>query len=152
MYNTCIGFDRAGREIARYRKRHPWYPETWATPGEDPHPVFEVEGLRVTIAICFDIHFVNGSAEGGTPQTRTAVTLPDADVLLFPSAWVEEEDTRPILLPQLARRRRLTIVNANWGPGEPRLPGQGHSCIVRPSGEITTLAPGTYRVDLELPG
>lgn len=142
VYNTCIGFDRAGREIVRYRKRHPWYPETWATPGEAPHPSFEVEGVRVTLAICFDIHFVNGSAGA----------LPDADVLLFPSAWVEEEDTRPTMLPELARRRRLTIVNANWGPGEPRLPGQGNSCIVRPSGEITTLAPGTHRLDLELPG
>ena len=152
VYNTCIGFDRVGREIVRYRKRHPWYPETWATPGDAPHPSFEVEGLRVTIAICFDIHFVNGFPEGGTPPTRTAGALPDADVLLFPSAWVEEEDTRPTMLPELARRAGLTIVNANWGPGEPRLPGQGNSCIVQPSGAISVLPRAAHRVDLELPG
>jgi predicted amidohydrolase len=135
MYNTCIGFDRDGREIARYRKRHPWYPETWATPGEAPHPLVDIEGVRVTIAICFDIHFVDGS------------TLPEADVLLFPSAWVEEEDSRPTMLPALARRRHLILVNANWGPGMPRLPGQGDSCIVDSSGAMTR---GDGRVDFEL--
>jgi predicted amidohydrolase len=135
VYNTCIGFDREGREIVRYRKRHPWYPEAWATPGNEPHPAVEVEGVRMTLAICFDLHFIEAE-------------LPPAQVLLFPSAWVEELDTRPTRLPEIARRHRLAIVNANWGVGEPRVAGQGGSAIFDAAGLV--LATGAARIDAEL--
>ncbi|HEY1957361.1 MAG TPA: carbon-nitrogen hydrolase family protein [Polyangiaceae bacterium] len=130
LYNAMIGFDADGREFLHYRKRHPWYPETWATPGDAPHPVVEVEGLRVTIALCFDIQF--------------ASELPPHDVLLFPSAWVEKRDTRPALLRALGTH----VVNANWGVGEPRVAGQGNSCILHASGEV--LARGGPRLDAVL--
>lgn len=130
VYNAMIGFDAEGREFLHYRKRHPWYPETWATPGDAPHPVVEIEGQRVTLAICFDIHF--------------AKELPPHDVLLFPSAWVEEEDSRPALLGAVGTH----VVNANWGPGEPRVAGQGNSCILHASGEV--LARGGPRIDAAL--
>lgn len=130
FFNAMIGFDATGAEIVHYRKRHPWYPETWATPGAEPHPVFVAGGLRFAIAICFDIHF--------------ATELPASDVLLFPSAWVEEEDSRPELLGALGRH----VVNANWGVGEPRVPGQGDSCILHASGEV--LARGGPRIDADL--
>jgi 5-aminopentanamidase len=133
IYNAMIGFDRGGRELLHYRKRHPWYPETWATSGERPHPVIAIEGARITIAICFDIHFAH--------------ELPAADVLLFPSAWVEpsagggarETDVRADLFSRVA----MTIVNANWGVGNPRVPGQGASRIVGPSGVL--LATNLFR-------
>ncbi len=156
FYNAMIGFDAEGAELLHYRKRHPWYPETWATPGAAPHPVVTIEGLRVTLAICFDIHFAN--------------ELPAADVLLFPSAWVEDrgaersgprdrgargaqpleretrprDDSRPALLSALG----VHVVNANWGDGEPRVPGQGTSCILHASGEV--LARGGPRIDAVL--
>jgi predicted amidohydrolase len=127
-----IGFDEAGREILHYKKRHPWYPETWATPGDAPHPVVTVGGLRVSIAICFDLHFA-------------AAELAPCDVLLFPSAWVESgDDSRPELLRALG----VHVVNANWGPGEPRVPGQGDSCILHASGAV--LARGAPRIDAVL--
>ena len=130
FFNAMIGFDAAGAEFLHYRKRHPWYPETWATPGTAAHPVVEIAGLRVTIAICFDIHFAN--------------ELPAADVLLFPSAWVEERDSRPALLSALG----VHVVNANWGVGEPSVAGQGNSCILHASGEV--LARGGPRIDAVL--
>lgn len=127
VFNAMIGFDPAGAEILHYRKRHPWYPETWATPGEAPHPVVDIAGVRVTIAICFDIHFGE---------------IPPADLVLFPSAWVDDDDSsRETLLAKLG----TNVVNANWGIGEPRVRGQGNSCILHASGEVV-------RASVDAPG
>jgi predicted amidohydrolase len=128
-FNAMLGFDPDGREFLHYRKRHPWYPETWATPGAEPHPEARIGALRISLAICFDLHFAE---------------WPQADVLLFPSAWVEEEDERVRMLSRLG----MNVVNANWGVGEPRVPGQGDSCILDASGKI--LARGGPRIDAEL--
>jgi predicted amidohydrolase len=123
-FNTICGVDVDGSVLFRYRKRHPWYPETWATPGAEPLPRFVFRGLNVTAAICFDIHFVRDEDEA---------TLRWADVLLFPSAWVDEEgDGRAPILRSLADALDLSVVNANWGPGVPSVGGQGGSRIVVP--------------------
>jgi predicted amidohydrolase len=73
--------------------------------------------------------------------------------LLFPSAWVEEEDTREERLSALARRFDVAIVNANWGIGAPRVPGQGGSMIVSRRGQVVARAlasRGARRVDAAL--
>ncbi len=84
-YNAFLVFAPDGTRVAHYRKRHPWYPETWATPGDAPPPVFDLRGTRVTLAVCFDAQFLADDA---------ARELGEADVLLFPSAWVERPDSR----------------------------------------------------------
>ncbi len=135
LYNamTCFGPD--GLAFV-YRKRHPWVPETWAVPGPHPAPVVTIAGIRVTIAVCYDLHFL-------------ATDLQPADVLLFPSAWVERPDTRRVRLQRLAAQRQIAIANANWAPGDVAVWGQGHSCIVRTDGSIETAAPNG-RLDLDL--
>jgi predicted amidohydrolase len=129
IYNAMIGFDPEGREWLHFRKRHPWYPETWATPGTEIAPIVRIRTISFTVAVCFDVHF------GEWPR---------ADVLLFPSAWVEEEDSRAELLSKVG----MHVVNANWGIGEPRVPGQGDSCILHASGAV--LAKGGPRIDAEI--
>jgi predicted amidohydrolase len=138
VYNAVLVFDPDGNVVAHYRKRHPWFPETWATPGDAPPPVFEVRGTRVTLAVCFDIQFASHDA---------ADELREADVLLFPSAWVERPDSRAGLLEGLARRFDVAVVNANWGEGSPRVPGQGRSRIVARNGETVALALEAGRID-----
>lgn len=34
LFNTQVVLAADGSLLAKYRKRHPWYPETWATPGD----------------------------------------------------------------------------------------------------------------------
>jgi predicted amidohydrolase len=130
-YNAMVGFDPDGEPSFTYRKRHPWMPETWATEGPEPAPVVEIAGTRVTIAICYDLHFLDEDA---------SEALDAADLLLFASAWVEEDDSRPWRLPELARAHRIAIANANWGPGIVRVPGQGGSSILDARGNVLARA------------
>lgn len=140
LFNTFVVLGPDGTRLAKYRKRHPWYPETWATPGSAPYPLVRIGAVDVTVAICFDVHFLEDEAGG---------TLAQADLLLFPSAWVDDEldDARGPLLAAMAQRHGLTIANANWGPGVVRVQGQGRSRIVYPSGESVEIEAGSSRLD-----
>jgi predicted amidohydrolase len=145
-FNAMVAFGRAGEPIFTYRKRHPWFPETWAAAGTAAAPTVTLEGMKVTIAVCFDVHFLEEEAAGA---------LDAADVLLFASAWVEEPDSRPEMLARLARRHGIAVANANWGAGVVSVPGQGGSCILDARGEIvaSVVSPRVIRADatLELP-
>lgn len=141
-FNSLVGFAPDGARWLHYRKRHPWMPETWATPGDLSMPLVEWKGLTVTAAICFDAQFL--AEEAGEVLSR-------ADLLLFSSAWVEEVDSRPELLGGLARRFDVAVVNANWGPGRPRVPGQGRSLAVSRTGQLVAeTRPGQQRLDVAL--
>jgi len=142
-FNTSLVVGPDGSVAAHYRKRHPWYPETWATAGDLPFPRFELGGLRCTLAVCFDVHFLADEA---------AEVLGDVDVLFFSSAWVDSEgDSRPGHLTTLARDFGVHVVNANWGAGLPRVPGQGGSMVVAPTGEVVArTTPGIDRLDVRL--
>jgi len=141
LFNAIACFDPAGAPAFVYRKRHPWFPEEWATAGTQPPPLLEIAGCRVTAAICFDVHFL---AEDAAPQ------LAAADVLVFPSAWVEEVDSRAQLLSALARQFEVHVANANWAPGVVRIPGQGGSCVIGPRGELIVRAEEAGRIDVEV--
>lgn len=143
-HNAFVVFDRDGRRVAHYRKRHPWYPEAWATAGLEDHPVFDVDGVPTTLAICFDLHFLEDEA---------ARALDRADLLLFPSAWVEEEDSREATFVRLARAHSVAIANANWGEGDVAVSGQGGSMIVDARGEVLARAGlGEARLDASFAG
>ncbi len=135
LFNALVIFAADGSLAGRYRKRHPWYPETWATPGDLGTPLVEVAGLRVAPAICFDFHFVGDDA----PDALAA-----ADLLLAPSAWVSDEpaDTRLPLLAGLASRFGCAVLGPNWGVGRPLVPGQGGSLVLGPDGAVRARATG----------
>lgn len=144
LFNTTLVFDREGRRLAHYRKRHPWYPETWATPGEAEPALFEIAGIPATIATCFDAQFL---ADERPPA------LEAAKLLLFPSAWVDTGNTRGPLLARLARLFKVAILNANWGEGVPRIHGQGGSMALDATGRrlarTRTTDPRVLVVELE---
>lgn len=135
FYNAHLLFDHEGALLGHWRKRHPWIPERWASPGDLGASVVELLGLRVTLAICFDVHFLSEDA---------GAALDRADLLLFPTAWVDAPgrgDERAALLPALARRHHVAVVNANWGPSRPAFPGQGGSRILDARGQVIAEAP-----------
>ncbi len=139
FFNAMVAHGPNGARLFHYAKRHPWLPETWAAPGLEPMPVVALNGVKVTIAICYDGHFL---------EEEAADVLRASDLLLFPSAWVDREDSRTPLLEGLARRFDIFVANANWGPGVVRVPGQGGSTIFDRDGRrIATVAPGQLRGD-----
>lgn len=125
--NAMVAFDDGGDMLFTYRKRHPWIPEDWATPGIEPPPVVQIRDTSVTICICYDVHFL--SQEMGR-------ALDDTELLLFPTAWVDDgpTDLRDALLRDLARRHRIAIANANWSRGIVGISGQGRSRILDAEG------------------
>ncbi len=127
VFNSLIGVTPDGETLLHYRKKHPWMPETWATAGETWCSTVKWRDAKVTAAICFDLHFL-------LEEPRV-----DAQLLLFASAWVDdpETDSRTALLQRLATKHALAILNANWGAGDVRVPGQGGSMFVTPTGVVT---------------
>lgn len=130
LFNSAVIVGPNGEVLAIYRKRHPWFPEAWATPGGEPLPIVRIGTLQVTTAICFDAHFL---------ERESADALRTADLLLFTSAWVDDEDSRVPLLRTLARRFGIAIASANWSRGVVRVPGQGGSCILDARGEVISV-------------
>jgi 5-aminopentanamidase len=128
-YNSMVGFTPTGERFLHYRKRHPWFPEKWAKAGAEPPPLVRIRDRPLTIVTCFDIHFLDDED-----------VLDEAEVLLFPSAWVEEEDSRPEMIHGIARRHAVVVANANWGVGKPPVKGQGGSMIVDAEGRTLTRA------------
>lgn len=140
-YNSLVGFTPDGERFLHYRKRHPWHPETWATPGDLPWPLVKVQDVHLTAAVCFDAHFL---AEEADDQLRAA------DLLLFSSAWVDEgQDSRTPLLADLARRFNVVVANANWGQGAVRVVGQGGSVVLGRAGQVlATVQKGRASADV----
>jgi predicted amidohydrolase len=132
FFNSMLFFDETGALLGHYRKRHPWFPEKWASPGNLGFPVFTWKGFNIVMAICFDLHFL--AKECGRE-------LKKADLLLFSSVWVEEEgDTRTPQLQGLATKFQVNVLNANWAQSTPRLPSQGGSVIISSDGKILSQA------------
>lgn len=144
LFNTLLGITPAGTTLIHYRKHHPWMPEKWATPGPGPAQIVTWRGKKLLAAICFDAHFLSSDAGGA---------LEEADLLLFPSAWVDDEDgdSRPGLLKGLAQAHRVAVLNANWGKGRPLVRGQGGSLFIDAEGELRArLETKTGRLDVTL--
>jgi len=87
LFNTTLVFDPAGQEIARYRKIHLFdivtpdgtgYRES-ATYGAGGDVVtVEVGGLRVGLAICYDVRF---------PELFLALRRAGSEVIMLPAAF-----------------------------------------------------------------
>ncbi len=145
LFNSLLAITPVGETLLHYRKHRPWVPEKWATPGPGPSDVISWRGKTITAAICFDVHTL--SADAG-PK------LDAADLLLFPSAWVDDDegDSRPELLTAISAQHRVAVLNANWGPGKPLLNGQGGSLFLDAAGEVKArLKTKTGRLDVTLP-
>lgn len=76
FFNTGVIFGRDGKLLAEYDKVHPAPDETAL--GGDLLPVFDIEGLRVGMQICFDLNY---------PEGIRALALQGADVVFWPTMW-----------------------------------------------------------------
>ncbi len=66
--------------IGSYRKVHlPWLGvDRFTTPGDRPFEVFEADGVRIGMLICYD---------GGFPEASRVLGIRGADIILLPTNW-----------------------------------------------------------------
>src|ERR671918_1098278 len=116
LYDTAILLDREGELVGRYRKSHLYPTEhTFFRPGSEL-PVFELAGLRIGIAICFEHAF---------PQIFTTLARRGARRQSVGGArglWPPAGSAHPGARPGQSDLRRR---------GEPRGQG-GHGHLLRP--------------------
>ena len=147
VYNASVAFDAKGTEIAHYRKIQLYGPreKTIYRPGE-AYAVFDLNGTRSALLICYDIEFAPHiaalAAEGVTLiLTATANMLPFTHVSRFS-------------VPAMAAHHGVSIVYANYCGSEGDLTYSGGSIIVGPDGETLAQAgttPALLVADLSTP-
>ena len=139
-----------GRDAAVYRKTHVAPPEQGLYAAGQTLPLFEVDGWRLGIQLCYDAHF---------PGLTTRMALDGADVIFFPHAsprgtphgklesWMRH-------LPARAFDNGLFVVACNQtGDNGEGMQFPGVAVAIGPSGKIlaqkTTGKEELLRVDLK---
>jgi beta-ureidopropionase len=142
-YNAAAVFDRAGKHLGTYRKIHipailpsnakggtGSYEKFYFTPG-DALPVFEVEGMRFGIQICYDRKFPEGSR---------VLALKGAEIIFMPicaatyGETVLRGDTWELPLQCRAYENGVFVVAVNRAGNENGRRHIGKSMIVNPVG------------------
>lgn len=127
-YNTAVVIDTTGKTCARYYKTHLFGDVDRAqfTAGPALPAVFELNGWRVGLAICYDIEF---------PELCRHLAEHDAELILTPTANMKEYPSVPQrLTPARAQENGLFIAYANYVGAEGRFTYGGLSCIHGPDG------------------
>jgi len=150
-YNSAAVFDRAGRHVGTYRKTHipailpsdtkggtGSYEKFYFTPG-DGLPIFETEGVRFGIQICYDRKFPEGSR---------ALAVQGAQIIFMPicAATYGEttlrEDTWELPLRCRAYESGVFVVAVNRAGNESGRRDIGKSMIVNPVGASVVAVAG----------
>ncbi|MDX1620072.1 MAG: nitrilase-related carbon-nitrogen hydrolase [Nitriliruptorales bacterium] len=134
-YNTFV-LAGPGGELHRYRKIHPF---TYS--GEHEHfaageefTTVDVEGLRVSLFVCYDLRFAD----------EFWAVAPDTDLYLVPANWPEPRRRHwSALLRARAIENQAYVVGVNRvGEGD-GLRYVGDSAIIDPMGEVLASGAGT---------
>jgi predicted amidohydrolase len=142
VFNTAPLFDRNGELVARYRKIHLFDVDLDGQPPFRESAVFgegtelvthDVEGVRVGLAICYDLRF---------PELFRGLVTLGTELIVVPAQF--QHRTGVAHWEVLVRARAIedqcyVAAAAQWGefgPVEERRRSYGHSLVVSPWGEI----------------
>ena len=121
FYNRCFIFSRQGKMIAAYDKIHLFSmsKENEVFSAGNEIPIFELDGVKCSVAICYDVRF---------PELIREAALNDIEVLFLPAAWpLKRLDHWQILIKARAIENQIFVVAAN---------SAGYSAIINPWGEV----------------
>jgi predicted amidohydrolase len=133
LYDTAILLDREGGLVGRYRKSH-LHPTEHAffRPGS-ALPTFDLAGLRIGVAICFEHAF---------PQIFTTLARRGAALVVNPSAvpvgFAHLQDLRT---RARAQDNQIFVAAVNHVGQEGTATYCGRSQVADPRGELVALAP-----------
>ncbi|MDX2035140.1 MAG: carbon-nitrogen hydrolase family protein [Isosphaeraceae bacterium] len=133
LFNACVLVGPDG-VVGSYRKVHLPYlgVDRWATPGDRPFAVHEVEGVRVGMHICYD---------GGFPEPARVMSLLGADLLVLPTNWPRHAESAAEHMPPCRAMENVVYFLAVNRIGEERgFTFIGRSSIAGPNGEFLAMA------------
>jgi len=145
--NTTVVFDRAGREVTRYRKIHLFdvtlpdgtqHDESAVVRAGREVVTYDLEGVTVGCAICYDLRF---------PELFRELVARGAHVIMLPSAFTLQTGRDHWVV--LCRARAIEtqtwfIAPGQWGPhraGDEMRASYGRSLVVDPWGIVVAQAP-----------
>ncbi len=146
VHNTTLVFDRAGEEIARYRKIHMFditapdgtqYRESAAFKPGDAVVTYQCEGMTIGCAICYDLRF---------PDLFQALAARGAEMIVLPSAFTLQtgKDHWEVLCRARAiETQAYFCAPAQCGThrvGDETRATYGHSLVVDPWGHVIAKA------------
>ena len=139
--NVAVGVDRGGEVLARYRKLHPF-----SYAGEDRHyragdelPVFELEGLRAAMLICYDLRFPEAFRHAATKGAQLFLVIAN-----WPSPRIAH--WRALLIAR-AVENQAYVVGVNRVGRDPNASYESSSMAVSPTGEVLHEGAGVVELD-----
>lgn len=146
VYDTAVLINRHGEVIGRYRKSHLYPAEHGYFRAGDDLPVFDLDGLRVGVAICFEAAF---------PPIFSTLALRGAQLILNPSAVpVKFEHLQDLRTRARAQDNQCFVAATNRVGPERDVTYCGRSQVADPRGDIVVLAPddqeGVFTAELDL--
>jgi predicted amidohydrolase len=137
LFNTAVVVDRR-TVIGRYRKAHLLGGERIFDPGRET-PVFEVDGLRFGINICFDTNFPQ-AARKVADLGASLLVCPANNMLLRQTAQAFRE-THNAARGERCRETGLWLVSADvTGERDGRV-SWGPTAVLNPAGEVAAQLP-----------
>jgi predicted amidohydrolase len=133
LYNSAIAMNAQGQTIAHYRKIQLYGPREKAlyAPGSS-HSVFDLNGQKAALLICYDIEFSAHVA---------ALAAQGVSLILVPTANMDPFDhVVRFTVPAMAANHGVSIVYANFCGTEGDLTYVGGSLIAGPHGEVLAQA------------
>ncbi|MCD6363643.1 MAG: carbon-nitrogen family hydrolase [Synergistetes bacterium] len=130
IYNASLVFSREGKLLGIYRKVHLFglMNEDKAFERGKELGLFDLEGIRCGLMICYDIRF---------PELARALALKGAQIIFVPAQWpLSRLSHWKTLLQARAIENQLYIVAANRYGQEGKIEFAGNSLVIDPWGEI----------------
>lgn len=133
VYNSTVAFDRHGQEIAHYRKIQLYGPREKEIyrPG-DAYCIFDLDGVRTALFICYDIEFAPHVAALARAGVKL-ILVPTANMAPF-------QHVVRHTVPTMAVNHSVSIAYANFSGHEGNLTYTGGSMIAAADGAILAQA------------
>jgi nitrilase len=143
-FNTSIAFDRAGREVARYRKIHLFdvttpdgkqYNESASVGRGTEIVTWDIDGHTIGCSVCYDMRF---------PELYQALAKRGAEVIVVPSAFTMQtgkDHWEPLLRARAIETETYVLAAAQCGSfANGNRVHYGHSLAVDPWGHVVARA------------
>jgi 5-aminopentanamidase len=132
LYNTAVVV-KQGKMLGRYRKTHLLPGESIFEAGND-YPVFELDGLRFGINICYDLNF-SACAKAVSSQNSHVLVCPSNNMMPYENAekWKDKHNE---VRSKRALESGLWIISSDVTGEKNGRVSYGPSAAISPEGEV----------------